>query len=112
MSRHDGQEGVHSTKREPALDLQCSWTAMAEGYGAGVHHTLQAQCRELFEAAERIAERARSLPLVALETRGEERRSMTTDHIVQPAGLVAHDPLARRIAVYEKAAWPLRSRLN
>ena len=66
----------------------CHWNATGPNFIA-VHHLLEAQYRELFEAVDQIAERARSLrlivpcgllPLLELATLEEGDCSVTTDH--------------------------------
>lgn len=84
MSNHDG---VHSAKHEPTRDAEdtvagainvfladtfllmaktqgCHWNVTGPNFIA-VHQLLEAQYRELFEAVDQIAERARALRLIA-----------------------------------------------
>jgi len=110
MSNHGGHDGIHIAKhqlsRDPdvtatgatdifpadmfpltAMTQGCSWNATGPSFIA-VHQFLEAQYRELFEAVEQIAERARALrviapcgllPLLQLPTLEEGDYAVTTD---------------------------------
>lgn len=122
MSNHGGHDGVHSVMREPARDpdatvagainvfLADTFLLMAKTQGyhwnvtgpnfIAVHQLLEAQYRELFEAVDQIAERARALrlivpcgllPLLELATLEEGDCAVTTD---QAARMLVADHMA------------------
>ena len=122
MSSHDGRDGVHSARHEPARDPDatvaeainvfladtfllmaktqgCHWNVTGPNFIA-VHQLLEAQYRELFEAVDQIAERARALrlivpcgllPLLELATLAEGVGAVTTD---QAARMLVADHMA------------------